>query len=157
MRVASSGLRSLIAVVIVLAGGCAEPTDPTDPALRSLEGTFVLQSVDSKPVPVLQVEYTYTRQFLLADTLWADGRGHYTRATITAIDSVGRTYRSIQRRMATGAYGIRGDTVDFPFKCPFGALCISPPVGWRLADGGLVLAQPHTTGFMFVSRFQRAE
>jgi hypothetical protein len=156
MRVASSGLRSLIAWVIVLAG-CAEPTEPTEPTLRSLAGTFVLQSVDGMPVPVLQLDYTNTRQYLLTDTLWADGRGHYTRATITAIDSVGRAYRAIQRTMGTGAYVIRGDTVDFPFTCPPGAMCIAPPVGWRLADGALVIAQRRTTGFMFVSRFQRIE
>jgi hypothetical protein len=154
MRIASSKLQLFIACVFVLASGCAEPTDP---ALRSLAGTFVLQSVDSMPLPVLQLDYTTTRQSLVADTLWADGRGHYSRATITAVDSVGRPYREIHRITITGAYTIRGDTVDFPFKCPPEAMCIEPPVGWRLADGDLVIAERRTTGFALVSRFHQVE
>jgi hypothetical protein len=154
MRIASSGLRTLIVWVGIAAIGCAEPTDPT---LRALEGTFVLQSVDGKPVPVLRLEYTYTREYLLTDTLWADGRGHYTRTTVTAIDSVARPYREIQARTRTGEYTIRGDTVDFAFSCPPLASCILPPIGWRLTDSEWVIAERGDPGFFFVSRFRRVE
>jgi hypothetical protein len=134
--------------------GC---TSPTDAALGSLTGTYVLQSVDGAAVPVLQVGYTTFRQYLVTDTVVADGRGHYSRVRITEKVSTVGDYRDITRGAWTGTYTIRGDTVDFPYTCPMGAMCLAAPVGWRTADGSLVIADRRTTGFMFVSRFLRVQ
>ena len=158
MRVPPSALRSPIALAILLVAGCAEPTAPIAPALRTLTGTYVLQSVDGAPVPVLQLTYTFTRQLLLADTLSADGQGHYAEVILTAIDSVGTAYRTIQRATRSGEYQIRNDTeVVFPYTCPPFASCVNPPDGWLLSDGELVVAPLYTTGYMFVRRYKHVE
>lgn len=155
MPSAGPKLRWLIVSSLLLASGC---TAITDPLLRDWAGTFVLQSVDGAPLPVLKLDYTTTRQYLLADTLWADGRGHYARASIFETDSVGRPYRAIQRTMQTGTYQVtRGDTVEFASTCPPYADCIAPPVGWRANDSEWIIAQRQAVGFAFVSIFRRID
>lgn len=47
------------------------------------------------------------------------------------------------------------DTIDVPVRCPPGTLCIDPPVGWRMADGSLVVAYRATQGFQGISHFGR--
>ena len=155
MRVPSRHLGTLLAAAAFATSACTSSTAPTDPALRAFVGTFVLQSFDGAPVPVLRLDYGTTRQYLVADTVVADGQGRYTRVAVTRIDSVGRPYSTTQRQAWAGAYAVRADTLDFPFNCAPNALCLSPPVGWRKADGSLVIAYPSFQGFKQVSQFVR--
>ena len=155
MRVPSRHLGTLLTAAAFATGACTSSTAPTDPALRAFVGTFVLQSFDGAAVPFLRMDYGTTRRYLVADTLVADGQGRYTQVEVTRIDSVGRPYSTTQRQAWAGAYAVRADTLDFPYNCPPNALCVRPPVGWRKADGSLVIAYPSTQGFMQVSQFVR--
>lgn len=147
--------RLLILVTALAAAACSPSTAP-DPTLRAFVGVYALASVDGIQLPVLQLDYSTTRQYLVADTIAANGTGHYTRVTVTRSDSVGKTYSAFTRQSITGAYEVRGDTVDFVMSCPPGALCVNPPIGWLSADGSFTLAYRLTTGFQFVSRYYRA-
>ena len=155
MHTPSCHLIAVLAAVAIGSVACASSTAPTDPALRAFVGTFVLQTFNGAPVPVLQLDYGTTRQYLVTDTVVADGQGRYTRVSVTRSDSVGRAYSITQRHAWSGTYAVRADTLDFLFNCPPNALCIRPPVGWRMANGSLVIAYTSTQGFQSVSQFVR--
>ena len=133
----------IVAIGALCLAACRDSVSPE----RSLRGAFALRSVDSKPLPLLQYDYSLTRAYLGADTLVFDGRGNLSRVTVSRIDSVQSTYSRVEQTTASGTYRIRNDTIEFPFTCPPGAYCIDPPVGWRLPGGGLVTAYRTTTGF----------
>jgi hypothetical protein len=155
MRLASRWLLLLVSSALTLSAACE--ADPTDPIFRRFSGTFVLQTVDGTPVPAVRAEDSRARQSLLADTLWSDGKGNYERATMYALDSIGRPYHLVSRSKSAGTYSIRGDTVDFHFTCPANALCIQPPVGWRETDVDFVVANRGTNGFVYVLRFLKIQ
>ena len=75
MRVPSRHLGTLLAATAFATSACTNSTAPTDPALRVFVGTFVLQSFDGAAVPVLRLDDGTTRQYLVADTVVADGQG----------------------------------------------------------------------------------
>ena len=145
---------SLTLVTALCAAACSSSTAP-DPALRAFVGVYALASVDGTPLPVLQLDYSTTRQYLVGDTVTADGTGHYSRVTVTRTDSVGKSYTAFSRQSVTGAYDVRADSVDLIVTCPPGALCVNPPIGWLSTDGSFTLAYRFTTGFKFVSHYYR--
>lgn len=155
MRVFSRHLGTLLTAAALATSACTSSTAPADPALRVFVGTFVLQSFDGAAVPVLRQDDGTMRQYLVADTVVADGQGRYTRVAVTRSDSIGRPYSTTQRHAWAGAYAVRADTLDFPVNCPPNALCVPPPVGWRKVDGSLVIAYPTFQGFQAVSQFVR--
>ncbi|MDQ6738547.1 MAG: hypothetical protein M3Z30_12705 [Gemmatimonadota bacterium] len=145
---------SLTLVTALCAAACSSSTAP-DPALRAFVGVYALASVDGTPLPVLQLDYSTTRQYLVADTIRADGIGHFSRTTVTRTDSVGRPYSSFYRESSASAYNVRADTIHFVYTCPPGAACVPPPIGWLSADGGFTLADDFATGYNFISRYYR--
>ena len=121
-----------------------------DPPLQLFQGTYVLRAVSEQPVPVAQVigEMRTTR---LADTLYADGRGHYTESIVTEVDSLGGAYRLTTVTRPAGEYEVRNDTVRFVVNCPIGYFCAYPK-GWFEDGWFLTLPSPATAP---VSRFER--
>lgn len=146
--------RSGFLLIALCAVACSSATGP-DPSLRAFLGVYALASVDGSPVPVIQHDYSTTRQYLVADTIRADGIGHFSRTTVTRTDSVGRPYSSFYRESSASAYNVRADTIHFVYTCPPGAACVPPPIGWLSADGGFTLADDFTTGYNFISRYYR--
>jgi hypothetical protein len=142
---------ALLGTLVVL--GCRETVGP----LSGDGGTFVLRSLDAKPVPVLQYESTKLRQYLAADTMAFDGRSSVATITVVRIDSVGVAYTEVQRYPGTMEYRIRGDTIDFHYDCPPYALCASPPIGWREADGSLVVAYRSGKAWSNVKRYEQVQ
>jgi hypothetical protein len=143
--------RQLVALGALVILGCTSPTDPRG----SLLGTFVLRSLDSKPVPALQYDNTFARYYVVAEALMFDGRGRGATTTVTRVDSIRRSFSASQNVAYRAEYAVRGDTIDFPFTCPSNALCVAPPVGWRLPNGGLVIASRTPTGFTFVKQYDQ--
>ena len=146
-----SGL--IVAIVALLCAGCSETTTTELPTLR---GSYALRMVDSSPLPALQWEYTYTRFYLIADTLMFDGRHTVQHVTVTRLDSIGRPYSEFHRQSYSSDYRLRGDTVDFLFRCPPNADCIAPPIAWLGPDYTLVYAyRKYPTGFWPLSLYKR--
>ena len=142
-------LYAVVAAVVCVA--CESPVHPAaDPALQLFQGTYVLRSVGEQPVPVAQVVGNL-RIARLADTLYADGRGHYTESIATELDSIGSAYRLTTDTRQAGEYEVRNDTVRFVVHCPMGYFCLYPK-GWF--EGGLFLTLP-SPATAPVSRFER--
>jgi hypothetical protein len=141
------------ATVALVCAGCSETTGTQLPTLR---GSYALLTVDDAPPPVLQWEYNYTRSYLIADTLIFDGRHTVKHITVTRLDSIGRPYSEFHRQSYSSDYRLRGDTVDFLFRCPPYADCAIPPVAWLEPDYKLVYAyRKYPTGFWKPSIYQR--
>src|SRR5438128_755800 len=102
---------------------------PTDPSLRAFQGVFVLQTVDGLPLPVVQNAFGQAQLRMRADTLGADGRGHYVEIMRQELDSLGNSYRAAQASRHTGHYTVRGDTVDFEIDCPAPCMRVLQPLG----------------------------
>ena len=142
-----------VATIGLVCAGCSDATSTVWPSLR---GSYALRTVDSSPLPVLQWEYTYTRSYLVADTLIFDGRHTVQHVTVTRLDSIGRPYSEFHRQSYSSDYRLRGDTVDFLFRCPPNADCIAPPIAWLEPDYTLVYAyRKYPTGFSPLSHYKR--
>ena len=150
---ATRALALTAAALLLLCTGCS---DATSSDVATLRGVYALRTVDSSPLPILQWEDTYARQYLIADTLIFDGRHTVQHIIITRRDSVVHTYSKSDRQSYTSDYRLRGDTVDFLFSCPIYADCIAPPIGWL--EPGFKLAYTHRkypTGFWPPSLYER--
>ena len=144
-----------VATVALFCAGCSDATSTQLPTLR---GSYALRTVDSLPLPVLQWEYTYTRQYLIADTLIFDGRHTVQHITVTRLDSTTSAYSEVHRQSYSSDYRLRGDTVDFLFRCPPTADCILPPIAWLEPDYTLVYAyRKYPTGFWRPSVYKRVK
>lgn len=88
---------------------------------------------------------------LLADTLHADGRGHYTESSATEMDSIGSAFRQTADVSRSGEYEVRNDTVRFVVRCPMGAFCLHPK-GWL--EGGSFM-RAYAESQIPLSRFER--
>jgi hypothetical protein len=142
-----------VAAVALLCAGCSEATSTQLPTLR---GSYALRTVDGVPLPVLQWEYGDARQYLIGDTLVFDGRHTVQHITVTRLDSIPGPYSEVHRQSYLSDYRLRGDTVDFLFRCPPNADCILPPVAWLEPDYKLVYAyRKYPTGFWPPSIYER--
>jgi hypothetical protein len=138
---------ALLGTLVVL--GCRETVGPLPPGGTS----FVLRSLDAKPVPVLEYENSLVRIYLAADTLVFDGWGRYADVSVR-FDSTGGTVSEL-RQSLSGSYQLRGDTIQFRYDCPPNALCSGPPVGWWEADGSLVVAYRNGKAWSSVKRYEQ--
>jgi len=153
MHRTTRGLALIVATVALLCTGCSDATVANVPTLR---GSYALRTVDSLPLPFLQWEYDFTRQYLIADTLAFDGRHTVQHVTVTRLDSIGRSYSEFHRQSYSSDYRLRGDTVDFMFRCPPNADCALPPVAWLEPDYTLVYGyRKYPNGFWRLSLYQR--
>jgi hypothetical protein len=142
-----------VATVAIFGTGCSDATS-TD--VSTLRGSYALRTVDSSPLPVLQWEYDYTRNYVIADTLIFDGRHTVQHVTVTRLDSIGRPYSEFHRQSYSSDYRLRGDTVEFLFRCPPNADCIAPPIAWLGPDYTLVYGyRKYPNGFGPLSLYQR--
>jgi hypothetical protein len=105
----------------MLVAACMEPQ--ADP-LRAFEGTFVLQSINGQPLPMIEQSSSTIRVMLVADTIVSDGRGHYTRRDVGEIDSLAVSHQQTRSSVFSGQYAMRGDTVEFPSSCPVDVPCV---------------------------------
>jgi hypothetical protein len=141
-------LYAMVAPVLCVA--CESPTHPA-PELRLFQGTYVLRSVNEQAVPVVENIIGQLRRTLLADTLRADGRGHYTESIATQMDSLGSAFRQTAAMSGSGEYEVRNDTVRFVVRCPMGYYCLYP-VGWFEGDSFL---RRYAETKVPLSRFER--
>ena len=161
MHTTTRELALTIATVTLLCVGCSDATSTQLPTLR---GSYALRTVDGAPLPVLQWEYGDARQYLIGDTLNFDGRHTVQHITVTRLDSIPRPYSEFHRQSYSSDYRLRGDTVDFLFRCPPNAAlsgriradCALPPVAWLEPDNKLVYAyRKYPTGFWPPSIYER--
>ena len=144
-----------VATVTLLCAGCS---DATSPGFWMLHGSYALRTVASAPLPVLQWEDSYARHYIVADTLVFDGRHTVDHITVTRTDSITNAYSQLDRQRYASDYRVRGDTVDFIFRCPPNAMCIAPPVAWLEPDYKLVYAfRRYPSGFWPPSVYARVK
>ena len=100
-------------------------------------------------------EYPSYRIVLLADTLAFDGFGTVTEVSMRRLDTYSAGTSETSRFESVGDYDVRGDSIEFSLRCPIGALCVRPPIGWIEPDGEVVRAYTLTVGVGPRSYFER--
>jgi hypothetical protein len=149
MKRLKTACRLLAVLASAAAAGCADSTAP-----RNATGVFVLRSFDGQPLPALTQDYPTLRFFLVADTIVFYANGEYTERSVVRVESTQPPSVSDQGGATDGTFAIRGDSIDFRFRCPPGALCIMPPLAWRSADG-FTTAYRSTTGLIEVKHYEQ--
>jgi len=139
------------AIVVLIVAACTEPRRVSP---RTFEGVFALQSVDGQPVPKPEPSAPSFRVMLVSDTFAFDGRGHYTHRVVEEIESLTDSQRNTRSSLSSGVYDVSDDSlVVFPYSCPMGAYCESPPRGFLQPTGDLLLV--YTMSWRHESRYQR--
>jgi hypothetical protein len=116
-------LKALLPVV-ALTVACHETTSPPPVVLRS----FVLESVDNQPVPVVihasggDTTFLYWASLTLYEGGTADIAAHsrQVHATLPPREATDTSHYS---------YRIIGDSLALDYPCPDAAICVAPPSG----------------------------
>jgi hypothetical protein len=124
----------LAGAVLTLAA-CTEPqSDPPG----AFQGTYVLQSVDGKPIPILMPSTAPFSMTLVADTFVFDVSGHYTRRLVESIDDSLTGSHHVNSTLDSGVYVAKDDTIEFPHPCIVNGVCVIQPFGVLEPSGDLL-------------------